>query len=143
MYYGGNSDEMSSSSKYPFYVELDGTDGLILGQHVYLQMENQDIQTPAGPAISSAFLGFEEDGTMFVWADQNGKLEKRAVTVGEYNMMNDTYEILSGLTEEDYIAFPDFELCVEGAPTTKTEPDQDTGSQETSPELMVESVVLG
>ena len=24
----------------------------------------------------------------------------------------------SGLTEEDFIAFPDYELCVEGAPTT-------------------------
>ena len=58
-------------------------------------------------------------------------------------MMNDTYEILSGLTQEDYIAFPDYELCVEGAPTTKTEPDQDAGSQETSPEMMVESVVAG
>ena len=133
-YYGAATDEMSSSSKYPFYVELDSTDGLILGQHVYLQLENQDAQVPAGPAISSAFLAFDEDGTMFVWVDQNGKLQKRIVTVGEYNMMNDTYEILSGLTEEDYIAFPDYELCVEGAPTTKTEPEQDN-------DLMLESGV--
>ena len=144
MYYGSSSDEMGNSSKYPFYVELDGTEGLILGQHVYLQVENQDIRTPAGPAISSAFICYEEtDGSTYVWADQKGKLEKRPVSLGEYNMMNDTYEILSGLTEEDYIAFPDYELCVEGAPTTKTEPEQDTGSQETSPELMVESVVAG
>ena len=144
MYYGNSSDEMGNSSKYPFYVELDGTEGLILGQHVYLQMENQDIQTPAGPAISSAFICYEEtDGSTYVWADQKGKLEKRPVSLGEYNMMNDTYEILSGLTQEDYIAFPDYELCVEGAPTTKTEPDQDAGSQETSPEMMVESVVAG
>ena len=33
--------------------------------------------------------------------------------------MNDTYQILSGLDEDDYIAFPDPELCVEGASTTK------------------------
>ena len=37
-YYGMSSDEMSSSSKYPFYVELDSTDGLLLGQHVYLEL---------------------------------------------------------------------------------------------------------
>ena len=33
-YYVGNTDEMTSSSKYPFYVELETTEGLILGQHV-------------------------------------------------------------------------------------------------------------
>ena len=35
-----------------------------------------------------------------------------------------TLEILDGLTEEDYIAFPDWAVCVEGAPTTRTEPIQ-------------------
>ena len=33
-------------------------------------------------------------------------------------MMTDTYEVLDGLTAEDYIAFPDAELCREGVPTT-------------------------
>ena len=32
-YYVGSTDEMTMSSKYPFYVELDSTEGLILGQH--------------------------------------------------------------------------------------------------------------
>ena len=137
--YGMVTDEMTTSSKYPFYVELDDTNGLILGQHVYLQMENQE-EDAAGLAISSAFIAYEEDGSTYVWADKNGKLEKRTVEVGEYNMMNDTFEILSGLTEEDYIAFPDMELCVEGAATTKTEPQQDTG---TNQEVVQEGVVFG
>ena len=139
MYYGTGVNEMTTSSKYPFYVELDDTNGLILGQHVYLQMENQE-EDAAGLAISSAFIAYEEDGSTYVWADKNGKLEKRTVEVGEYNMMNDTFEILSGLTEEDYIAFPDMELCVEGAATTKTEPQQDTG---TNQEVVQEGVVFG
>ena len=137
MYYGMATDELTSSSKYPFYVELDSTEGLILGQHVYLQLETQAAETPAGPAISSAFIAYEEDGSTYVWADKNGKLEKRTVSLGEYNMMNDTYEILSGLSEDDFIAFPDFELCVEGAPTTKVEPVQDAPAQD----VMVESGV--
>ena len=137
MYYGMATDELTSSSKYPFYVELDSTEGLILGQHVYLQLETQAAETPAGPAISSAFIAYEEDGSTYVWADKNGKLEKRTVSLGEYNMMNDTYEILSGLTEDDFIAFPDLELCVEGAPTTKVEPAQDAPTQD----VMVESGV--
>ena len=117
MYYGNSSDEMTSSSKYPFYVELDSTDGLILGQHVYMELETEEGAT-SGPSISSAFVCFEEDGSTYVWAEKRGKLEKRTVTVGEYNFMTDTYEITGGLTEEDFIAFPDPELCVEGAPTT-------------------------
>lgn len=137
MYYGMAADELTSSSKYPFYVELDSTEGLMLGQHVYLQLETQAAETPAGPAISSAFIAYEEDGSTYVWADKNGKLEKRTVSLGEYNMMNDTYEILSGLTEDDFIAFPDLELCVEGAPTTKVEPAQDAPAQD----VMVESGV--
>lgn len=118
MYYGSYSDEMTSSSKYPFYVELDSTEGLILGQHVYMELETEEGE-PSGPAISSAFFCYNEDGSMYVWAEAKGKLEKRVVTVGEYNPMTDTYEVLEGLTEEDYIAFPDAELCVEGAPTTR------------------------
>ena len=118
MYYGNSSDEMTASSKYPFYVELESTEGLILGQHVYMELDAGEEETPAGPAVSSAFFCYNEDGTMYVWAESKGKLEKRGVTVGEYNPMTDTYEILEGLTEEDFIAFPDPELCVVGAPTT-------------------------
>ena len=116
-YYGISSDEMTSSSKYPFYVELDSTAGLILGQHLYMELETEDGET-SGVSVSSAFFCFEEDGSAYVWAEKRGKLEKRSVTLGEYNGMTDTYEVLEGLTEEDYIAFPDAELCREGVPTT-------------------------
>ena len=138
-YYGMASDEMTTSSKYPFYVELDDTTGLILGQHVYLQLESVDAEVPAGPAISSAFIAYNEDGSTYVWADKNGKLEKRMVSLGDYDMMNDTYVILSGITEEDYIAYPDYELCVEGAPTTKVQQTQEV----TLEGFSAESVVLG
>ena len=124
MYYGMGSDEMGTSSKYPFYVELDGTDGLILGQHVYLQLEGQDEEIP-GLSVSNAFIAYDDFGNPFVWADNGGKLEKRTVELGEYDMMNDTIAVLSGLSEDDYIAFPDMELCVEGAPTTKTQPSME------------------
>ena len=123
MYYGMATDEMGTPSKYPFYVELDGTDGLILGQHVYLQLEGQDEEIP-GLSVSNAFIAYDDFGNPFIWADNGGKLEKRTVELGEYDMMNDTIAVLSGLSEDDYIAFPDLELCVEGAPTTKTQPEQ-------------------
>ena len=122
MYYGNSSEEMTSTSKYPFYVTLDSTEGLLLGQHVYLQPEGME-NLPTGPSIGAAFLCFADDGSAYVWAEKSGKLEKRTLTLGEYNPMNDTYAITSGLSESDYIAYPD-EFCREGAPTTRAEPAQ-------------------
>ena len=119
-YYGMATDEMSTSSKYPFYVDLDSTEGLMLGQHLYIRLESVEGQS-AGIPIGSAFLCYAEDGTAFVWAERKGKLEKRPVTLGEYNPMTDAQEILSGISLDDYIAFPD-ELCKEGVRTTREQP---------------------
>lgn len=118
MYYGTSSDAMTASSRYPFYVALDSTEGLMLGQHVYLEVDTGEEET-AGLQLGTAFICFEEDGSAYVWAEKSGKLEKREVTLGDYNMMTDCYAVLDGLTENDYIAFPDGELCVAGAKTTR------------------------
>ncbi len=117
MYMGTQTDEMTASSKYPFYVELDDTEGLILGQHVYMELQQED-GAFVGPSIGGSFVCYDENSAPYVWAEKNGKLEKRAVTLGEYNAMQDSFQVLEGLTMEDYIAFPDPELCVEGAPTS-------------------------
>ncbi|MBR4290788.1 MAG: efflux RND transporter periplasmic adaptor subunit [Oscillospiraceae bacterium] len=118
MYYGVATDEMTASSKYPFYIEVDNTDGLILGQHVYLRLEKEEGEETGIP-LSMAFLCYDDDGTAYVWAENNrGKLEKRIVTLGAPNDMMGTVSIVEGLAETDYVAFPDGELCQEGAPTT-------------------------
>ena len=117
-YYGGVSNEMTSSSKYPFYIELDNTDGLILGQHVYLEVELEG-EEEMGLAISLAFICYDDNGQAYVWAENGrGKLEKRIVTLGSMNDMMGTANVIDGLSETDYIAFPDYELCQEGTPTT-------------------------
>lgn len=128
-YYGMSTDEMTASSKYPFYVDLDSTQGLILGQHVYIELK-QDEGQPEGVGISSAFIAYEEDGTPFVWAEKNGRLEKRTVVLGEYDPMSDVQTITEGLTGEDYIAFPDPELCKEGASTTHDQVEVETEAAE-------------
>lgn len=119
-YISSGSDEMSSSSRYPFYVELDSSDGLLLGQHLYLSVVSEEEVSLEGVTLGSAFICFDEEGNSYVWAESSqGKLEKRAVELGEYDMAQDVYEILSGLAETDYVAFPDEELCIEGAPTSR------------------------
>ena len=123
-YSGMSSDEMTSASRYPFYVELDSTDGLMLGQHLYIEL---DTGTDApGVGISGTFLCYNEDGSAYVWAEKGGKLEKRAVTLGDYDPMTDVQKITEGLSLEDYIAYPDPELCRSGAPTTHDQPVADT-----------------
>lgn len=120
-YVDSSSDEMSSSSRYPFYVELDSFEGMLLGQHVYITIDAGEAPVLEGVLLSSSFLCYEEDGSTYVWADDgHGKLEKRVVELGEYDGASDRYRIASGLTEEDFVAFPEEELCKEGAPTTKT-----------------------
>lgn len=125
MYYGSYVDSMSSSSKYPFYVELDSAEGLILGQHVYLEVDG-GVSGGTGLQLPSYFVCTEESGESFVWAENSkGKLEKRILTLGDYNEMMDTYEVLEGLSPEDYIAVPNMDTCKTGVPTTHdyVEPD--------------------
>ena len=113
----GGSDgqnEMTNTSQYPFYIKLDTTEGLIMGQHVYLQLDSQE-EKVFDVAADGAFLSYEEDGSAYVWAENSrGKLEKRQVTLGDFDEMRNLYEVTAGLTREDYIAFPDAS-CVPGA----------------------------
>jgi len=107
MYYYGSTDEMTSSSKYPFYVVLNDVTGLILGQHVYIEPDYSQLEIREGLWLPEYYI-MDIEGSPSVWA-ANGrdKLEKRSIRLGEYDMEMGEYQILSGLTEEDYIAFPD------------------------------------
>ena len=81
----------------------------------------------SGLTLYAGFIAWEEDGSPYVWAETGrGKLEKRPVTLGDYDEMQDSYVILEGLTVEDFIAFPDEELCHEGASTTHDQPVAET-----------------
>lgn len=93
------------TTKYPFYVSIENPEGLLLGQHVYLEIDNGETETKEGIWISSTYIVQEENP--FVWvANSLNRLEKRVVELGEYDANLDQYQILSGLTEEDYIAWP-------------------------------------
>lgn len=117
-YYSDSSDEMSSASKYAFYVTLDSTDGLMLGQHLYIEPDfGQGVQEEKEGLWLYSYYIVMDDGDPYVWASgSRDRLEKRKVELGEYDEMTDQYEILSGLEEEDYIAFP-MEGLYEGVTT--------------------------
>lgn len=113
MYGEGGGDEMTSSSKYPFYVTLSDQNDLLLGQHVYIEPDPGDAAS-SGLMLPAWYIVDDS----YVWAaDSRGKLEKRGVELGVYDEQMEQYEILSGLDYTDYIAFPDDTLS-EGAPVT-------------------------
>ncbi|MBE6017647.1 MAG: efflux RND transporter periplasmic adaptor subunit [Lachnospiraceae bacterium] len=104
-----SGDGTAVSSKYPFYVEPDNSEGMMLGQHVYVEPFTGD--DTDGTWRLPAWYICDIDSAPYVWAeDKDGKLEKRSVTLGapEGEDMNmDSYIITEGLTLEDKIAFPD------------------------------------
>ena len=108
-YYDSGSDDTTTSSKYPFYVELESGDGLLLGQHVYIEPDfGQDAQPDTDTLKLPAYYINDVDSSPWVWAQNTrGKLEKRSLTLGDYDADMDTYVVTNGLTADDYIAFPD------------------------------------
>lgn len=120
----GNYDAMTSSSSYVFYVELDSTDGLLLGQHVYMEVTGGEMPME-GLYIPESFLTdvvndeetWEMSATVFA-ANDAGKLEKRTVKLGMYDGMTGCYEITEGIDGDTWLADPTNPACAEGAAVT-------------------------
>ena len=117
-YFGMSSgDDTTSSSTYPFYVTLDSSEGLMLGQHVYIEMDEGQEEQKTGIWLGEYYIVDADTDSPYVWAvDSKGKLEKRSVILGQYDENLSEYEIADGLTEDDSIAFPSDSL-VEGMST--------------------------
>ena len=102
---GAASDSQSNS--YPFYVNLDSSDGLMLGQHVYIEPDFGQNEGKEGLWLDEAFIMTDNDQA-YVWADDGkGRLDKKIIELGEHDEELFKYEIVKGLTLEDKIAFPE------------------------------------
>jgi len=127
------AEEGNSASRYPFYVCLDSTDGLLMGQHVYVEMDTGEA---AGLMIPEYYI-CDAEGDAWLWAaNRRDRIEKRPVELGEYNPELCCYEVLSGLTPEDYIAFPD-ETVEAGTPVIR-EGDMEAEGEEFSDDFVAE-----
>lgn len=100
------SDGMQTASKYPFYIELDSADGLILGQHVYIEMDEGQEEKKEGLWLYGSYIVQNEESP-YVWAaNEKERLEKCYIELGEYDDALDEYEIISGVKANDYITWP-------------------------------------
>lgn len=114
-----DSSSDNSASKYPFYIQLDSSDGLMLGQHVYIEPDYGQGDVKTGLWLDASYV-LEDDGT-YVWAlDSRGRLEKRQVEIGDRDDYLYLVQIASGLSDDDYIVWPSDDLYV-GMKVTKYE----------------------
>ncbi|MGN0631804.1 MAG: efflux RND transporter periplasmic adaptor subunit [Ruminococcus sp.] len=125
------ADEMTTSSKYSFYIMLESGEGLMLGQHVLVTPDQGSTVQKDGIWLYSDYVITDDNGDSFVWAAGSGdKLEKRKVEIGQKDEMMGDCEIVSGLEEEDLIAFPS-DFFKEGIRTTTNAEDAfDPGDEE-------------
>ncbi|MBQ6067528.1 MAG: HlyD family efflux transporter periplasmic adaptor subunit [Clostridia bacterium] len=106
-FYGGESDEMTTSSKYPFYITVEDPEGLIVGQHVYIE-PGETVSNWSDQLMIPAYFVNDADDAPWVWAvNGRDRLEKREITLGDYDETTEQYAVLTGLTLDDYVAFPD------------------------------------
>ena len=119
--FSGSSDSALSATNYSFYVTLGEASGLLLGEHVYLEKDEGQLEKREGIWLDEAYLVPGEDGMYYVWAETaRHSLELRLVVPGEYDALLGRYEITSGLTMEDYIAYP-MDYMKEGQAVTRVD----------------------
>ena len=93
----GDSD--TTSRTHPFYVDLETSDGLMLGQHVYIEKDEGQEDKKEGVWLSDFYIVDADSQDPYVWAaDEDGKLKKRKVVLGQYDEGLMEYEIADGLT---------------------------------------------
>lgn len=132
-------DGDNSASRYPFHVALESTDGLILGQHVYIEPVSGE---SVGMMLPEYYI-CDAEGDAWVWAaNKRDRIEKREIQLGEYDPDMCCYEITGGLTADDFIAFPD-DTISEGAKVIRTDAQTDEDYSENSDMVMESTEVLG
>ena len=105
-YYYESSGE--KASKYEFFVELESIEGLLMGQHVYIEAVSEETGKNANVLMLPGYYVVLEEDSAFVYAvDSENKIEKRYVTLGDTDDENGIFEIVDGLSFTDRIAFPD------------------------------------
>lgn len=107
-------------SYYPFRVFVSGEADLQEGGYAGVEYSSANVEN--GIYLENAFIRTEQ-GVSYVYLSRNGKLVKQTVTLGK-SLWGSYTQVLSGLTEEDLLAFPYGKEVREGAPTVEADIDQ-------------------
>ena len=110
---GWNGMGNPNASYYPFTVFIDGSADLQTYSYVSVMFSTSSAEH--GIYLENAFLRTEQGRSYVFVQGVGGKLEKRYVTTGK-SLYGSYTEILSGITQEDLLAFPYGKNVKEGAP---------------------------
>ena len=116
----------SDVTYYPMIISV--TDPAVkLNEGDYLEVRADQSSAMTGPGESSKLYVFkafiqDENGQKYMYKDDNGKLVRQDIVIG--GMSGEAYEVLSGITEEDYVAFPYGNSVREGAKTRQGTVDE-------------------
>ena len=134
------TESSETTSNYAFYVNLENTDGLILGEHIFIEPDKGQGNVKEGLWLKEFYIIQDENGS-YVWTEnKKGKIEKRKVTLGEYDEDLMEYKITAGLSNKDYIAFPENRIK-EGMKTTRNKEDVKVYEDEAPDEIISEDMV--
>ena len=109
-FYGGNPNV----SMYGFTAYIEKGDDLKQGSYLSLSIQQENTDT-SSIYLSNAFIR-DEHGQKYVMKDVDGKLVKTYIKTGKV-YFNMSTEVLSGLSDTDYIAFPYGDGAIEGTRT--------------------------
>ena len=109
-FYGGNPNV----SMYGFTAYIEKGDDLKQGSYLALSIQQENTDT-SSIYLSNAFIR-DEHGQKYVMKDVDGKLVKTYIKTGKV-YFNMSTEVLSGLSDTDYIAFPYGDGAIEGTRT--------------------------
>lgn len=74
-----SGDSQTNSSSYPFYVQLETSEGLMLGQHVYIEPDQGQNDKKEGLWLSDFFIADADTAEPYVWvADEKIIWKKEA-----------------------------------------------------------------
>ncbi len=118
----GYSNGNPNVSYYVFTVFIDGSANLQEGQYVDMQYSSS-ASSGNSLYLQNPFI-ITENGKNYVYVrNDEGVLEKRELTTGKM-IWGEYTQILSGLTADDYIAFPYGSSVKEGAKTMEGSTDE-------------------
>lgn len=104
-------------SYYPVTIAITDGEDLYHGMYMEITINNED-EDEGSFYIPLAYVR-KENGNYYVMKDVDGKLKKQYVKTGKI-IWGDTIEIKSGITMEDYVAFPYAKDAVEGVKTKQS-----------------------
>ncbi len=108
-------------SYYPMTVSVMDADNLSMGMYMEMTLDSEMSEGGDSLYLSAAFVVYENGG-YYVYKDVNGVLEKKPVSVGTVSYGD--LEIIGGVSQDDYIAFPYSADVEEGVKTKKESADK-------------------